>query len=162
MMKSVASLMIVLGALASGHAFARSPIYNDTTYLGGAYNLADCAQRAGLSGFERGIFGAGYDANGVFYPYWNACFGSGRRQAEQVRQNYYFYPYVQDGYDADRCLSTMRYVRGVRDCKMWANSKYIIECSPDRAMTYDEALAVERDMQSYNCVNFVDGPRERR
>lgn len=57
---------------------------NGRVYLGGATDVNNCAAAAGQQGFAFGVYGAGYDDAGVYYPYFNACFGEGRKQSYQL------------------------------------------------------------------------------
>ena len=75
-MKKFLLSMAVLGF--ANVASATSPVYYPSlNYLGGAFNNGDCGVRARLNGYDQFAFGPAYDANGVYYPYWNACFGVG-------------------------------------------------------------------------------------
>ncbi len=48
---------------------------NGNIYLGGTVDVNQCAILAGARGFQVGIWGAGVDDFGIYYPYFNACFG---------------------------------------------------------------------------------------
>lgn len=83
------------------------------TYLGGAYNLNDCAGIAGSYGYTLATFGAGYDDRGVYYPYWNACFGSFGSPNPGSSARYHVVP--RPGYDLNRCVEDITWeVSGVR------------------------------------------------
>lgn len=134
---------------------------HDQTYLGGALDIYQCSDNAKAKGFTEFVFGPSFDRYGIYYPYWNACFGLNRRPTPVERyDHYYFYPYVKSGYDADRCATELQYVPGIWDCTLW--SSWIIECSPTRSMTYSAAKTIETALQRYACVRFVDGPRRKR
>jgi len=66
-------LMLALGLLVSVAGIAGHGDY----YLGGATDVGSCAALAGSRGYALGVFGAGFDTYGTYYPYWNACFGRG-------------------------------------------------------------------------------------
>ncbi len=85
------------------------------TYLGGANSSSHCNQIvASYSGFKYSVFGPGYDDNGIYYPYWNACFGryeSGGPQPSSSRYDVY----VNPGNDLTRCANDIEwYVANTR------------------------------------------------
>ena len=66
--------------LLSVNAFAG----NGNFYLGGSTDPQSCANAAGAAGYQLGVYGAGFDDNGVYYPYFNACFGKGIKTSYQL------------------------------------------------------------------------------
>ena len=140
---------------------------NGNYYLGGAYDLNHCAQLAGAGGYRLGVFGAGFDDYGRFYPYVNACFGMGKNDGgghTGETNEYWFYPYLRSGgYALNSCIADLKEVKGLWECKPWlGNHSYIMECEAKRRMTLAEGKRVKNELASYKCVDLVDGPRDRR
>ena len=74
MMRPIIKGLFLVGMLFSFEALASAR--HDHVYLGGAYNVWNCGQIAGSYGYRTGVYGAGWDWQGIYYPYFNACFGS--------------------------------------------------------------------------------------
>ncbi len=159
MKAKILALGLGLALLTTGKAHASDNI----VYLGGALSLPHCAEIAGARGFRLAIFGAGFDSNGVFYPYWNACFGQGQKGAGGELAEYFFYPYLSSGLKMSSCIADLKEVSGLWECQPWkGNHGYIMECEAKRRLTYDEGVRLKNEIARYKCVEMVDGPRQRR
>jgi len=135
-------------------------------YLGGALDLNHCSQIAGDRGFRLAIFGPGFDGMGVYYPFWNACFGQGKKFGggdTGALNDYWYYPYLRTGYDMKNCINDIAEVKGLFQCQPWlGTSSYIMECEAKRRLTKNEGVQLKREIARYKCVDLVDGPRDRR
>jgi len=154
----------IIGLLLLASSFANAN--PGAVYLGGAMNLTHCAQIAGASGFRIGIFGAGFDGMGMYYPFWNACFGQGKKMSggdPGKLYDFWFYPYLATGHQLQNCINDIAEVKGLFACQPWlGNHSYIMECEAKRRLTLEEGKQLKQDIARYKCVDLVDGPRDRR
>lgn len=111
--------LLILGFVTQAYAG------NGQFYLGGAFNLGHCAQLAGAYGYRLATFGAGFDDRGVYYPYWNACFGSNGASNGGNGQVISYDVFVRQGEDLNSCADDIEWqVADVR-CKVSSGANYL-------------------------------------
>jgi hypothetical protein len=141
-MKKAKKVLGFIGLLfLSGNALAG----NGHFYIGAAFNLQDCANRAGANGYAYGVFGPGFDDNGIYYNYYNACFGTGKNG--NGGSHYSYDVYIRNGFTQSQCISDIEWSVNNVNCRADRNNADIVECKASQ----NQKISI----QAVNCVSRV-------
>ncbi len=137
---------------------------NGHHYLGATIDLGNCSLLAGSQGYSYGVFGPGYDDDGTYYPYVNACFGKQRNGGGGSGGGSVDYSWIyarldgSSGYNLEQCIDVLMQNDDIRRCKPWSgNPTNEIECETVK-LTKSETAQLVRKIDRARCVRSVEGP----